>query len=225
MSLKVVKEAKVTNSINLNLSQADLIDLYIQENTERIIAKHALLLERYKAIKLSSLDVSGIKHNITAIKDGKLSIDSYPDKTIDTISYKQLFYSIKNWKNDVSLENLFEYKKIEITDTKFEFYAEKIRRIILSADHESYSNRKPSESIIKQFDVLVKNNIKADKKYYQQRDEIFQEAYELWQEYQQFANEKAIKAKFTKKTLNQTEEGKLILEMVSNLNNTPLLGK
>lgn len=225
--LAVVQEPSVSHSINLNLSNSDLIELFIEENSQRIIEEAKLILEQLKTTETNTKDLVNklvlkhIKCPFFEIHDIYVQYESNLSKTqVDVL------YCAYNKTNDI--ESILKDRYFEVRNTKINLKKLLVSYINLKPK-DAYntsiclSNKVLDKTLVKEIEKVVNKSEATEIKELEITSNLNKRLGELQSEYKELNNTRKVKAKFTKKALGQTEQGKKLLEFVSNAGNLSLL--
>lgn len=219
--IKVLDEPVISHNINLNMGASDIIELYIEENMERVlIAVQGLLNLIFTALdtteldeKLTALAASYFKKlpftpNKILVYWKKPIIDSKPTKLV------RIRYSL-----DKVAENFLKSSKgQELIERDHYFEERQIDYVKITSVNGSqltvYAKDLPAQ-LVKDANKLLFVSIKEQKKQIVELSTMEKDLYTLVQEYKELGNSRKIKARFTKKALSQTSQGKGLLEFIN----------
>jgi hypothetical protein len=235
----ISKDPQVSQSVNLNLQAADLIDLYIQEKKDELLSKASGLLQQIKALQTRINDLHGAPEKVVEEwfrKNYAKHIKSFGETVGIRFSigseplYEEREYGAYtlSHKSDYLIEHLeeiFETKGgLSIYKNSERRYERKIQSVIIAGKSFELALFPNKVSELKHLDSLIQKDYNSIIKTEENKIILLKELETIYGEYKTLNNSKKVKAKFTKKALSQTPGGSRILDMISNLD-TPLLGK
>ena len=228
--LKALEEPKVNNSINLSMNTSDLIDLYIEENSERIKAEINLELNKLNAIRdfdnwfeNKEIDNYILKHFKKKLPFTAIKVNVY--FTTDYSTCERVNYTAYSINAERIFEILDRRNRVEKYENCYSIYP-------LSLDRVEISNKKSSLRLcLDDIPNAIKEKVEANIPTVAQRIERFKQRnvikdrlIVLFEEYRDLNNTRKVKAAFTKKALLQTKEGAKMVEFLKNIESIKQLG-
>jgi len=229
--LAVVQEPTVNHSVNLSLSSSDLIELYIEENSQRIVEEATVLLEELKnkkeddtKEKIDALIIKTIKCPFFEVK--RVSID-YNWSELNKVGILCNKIRLAYHYNGKNTEDILKHKDTYSFEENVLLKKYTVRKICLHAEkgytmiglEEEYLDK----TLVKAIEKIINKSITEQEKEINSFSSINKRIAQLSLDYKELNNTRKVKAKFTKKALGQTEQGKKLLEFVTNAGNLSLL--
>jgi len=236
--LTIVDKVNVSNNINMNLNQNDLVELAIEEKVEQLSISisniELLIVENNKKCQdaLAKLKLDIVTKTLSKMKDytqvftiaTELKLDIKQDVNISLDTYNDKRVLIGSY-NVVDLDNVQQYKdpvsyakRNHSTSTRHVNIAEGLTVSLKACEGNLSLDYKTKISITqKQYSDVVTPFLK-------QEVALGKSLFDLKMEYLNYRyGEKRIKAQITKAALRNTSEGKNILAMLEKATNVKLL--
>lgn len=220
--IMVIEEPKVTNNLNLSMSTSDLIELYIEENIDRIKNELSVLLNNKSTFLKKSENEEVSKIFFDYYKKLKLPFKltkvNFQITNTKTTKVEDFYYNEVNRNYEKVDRFLEELKYLSIQNKCYQFYEKSLVNIDLRGDGYSLEiNKKhiPS-SLLEKIEPFL-NDFEKEKQDILEYSKNEEKIYKLVEEYRETNNTRKVKAKFTKKQLLQTEEGAKILNFISSI--------
>ena len=219
--LKVLEEPAISHNINLNMSASDLIELYIEENIEKVQSKMKKILDFLKIdksegelkLKLSAIASSYFKKLPFKVLSVYVNTNTvYLKQQIKIVS---LNHSIRT---HYKIEDVLKDKGQELSESIREFVTYKVASVTFKGVNDSTLTLRTADlpaELVKKLNKLLFVSVKDQKTKFEDEGKIAKDIFALVEEYRELSNRTKIKARFTKKALSQTEQGKGLLEFIN----------
>jgi len=231
-NVAVFNNAQASSSINVNINNSDIIDVFIEERKEEIQAQWDVLMSQRNEL-LS-------KDHVDFDKIGKIALDYYKKDfmfkphtaEVELCSHNHDdIQPIEFWTNaelGTKKPNMHTRWGSHVSDTVLSI---KLRQYYTAKDgnHQSGCKQSYFTTIIpkklvtllrKELINLSKTNLNKNSKALKEIDD---KLLALNAKYLEFNNSRKIKAMFTKKALSNSADGKGLLDMMKNMNDISLL--
>lgn len=241
----LVQHAEVSNNINLNLNQNDLIDLAIQENLEVLEGKLKATIaeltttttEIDRLIKIAAKQIAhkklkndkGFTTFMSLVKAGKLELEEA------NTNHNYPLYKLNSYQNNDALMGSFStiYDNVEVNNlgiftrntrtVNFYKYTFNQVQVNLRVHNQNFSMSYGNNINITPADTkeLSKKIEPLNEKWF----ELMKVKFVLQKEFYEYTyGEKRVKAKIVKASLKKTAEGQAILGMLQGATGVKLLG-
>lgn len=220
--LAVLEEPKINHNLNLSMTTSDLIELYIEENLQKLENQYNKLIENLHILN-ETKNSEEKKEILKYYKKIKLPFkvtdcnfyygDSYDNETI----------TLKWFNHRITDQSISEFAKDrynELRECGFKLCNNKIWKILLTGDDFELIIK--GNSIPESLQVIGQIKEKSRKTLIE-KSKIHEELYKIKQTYLEINNTRKVKAKFTKKALANTTEGSKILEFLSTIDSIKAL--
>lgn len=218
--VSVFSETKASSSININISNSDIIDVYIEEKKEELQLQWDAEIARKTELNKDLIDEEVLKGIILAhyakkfiFKPTKASIyfEGYAHTSIKGGDYKI-------FRDDLGTKkpNIYRYGAYEPHT--------KVSKIALDSKDESYVTENPPKELLKKLQKELKGATLANElKRCKALNEHANNLEEINKQYVELLSPRKIKAMFTKKALSNSEDGKGLLAMMKEMGETKMI--
>ena len=236
---EIVENAEVSNTINMNLSQNDLIDLVIQEKLEENEIAMKAVDEIIEKCKQAENDITK-KHCDIHVKAFEKKDKSLQDFYKITKQFgikpdvKSSLYHSEVYNEDVNLIGEYQHYNLEvdyknIASYKRNMYVNQMRKVKVEDIHIEACSEKGSIMLIFKDDITLSSAVrkKIEDEIYAVRKEklvALKEKARLSLEWLEYTyGEKKIKSKIIRASLQRSAQGQEILGMLGKVSNVKLL--